>query len=337
MPNEHTAVGLNLETTHRDIPLSKRWFASAWLCAGLLCALPIAHANDALNLQLQTAERLERVPAPTSAAAPTPAITAPEGERVIMGTGDQINIAVFGQPDLTTQVVLDGRGQITLPLIGPVSAAGLQPRELEKLVAKRLVEGGYLTNADVVVNVQQLRSRFFSVLGAVARPGRYPLENSLSVLDALAEAGGATDRAEPAITLIRAEPSGWGAGDTHGNKADEKGAMPPERLVLRLDPKAGPDVTLATTLVRNRDVLFVPTKPPFYVYGEVRAPGVYAVEPGMNLLKALSMAGGITERGSDKRVVITRPNPTGGSTDTPATLQDTVQPGDVITVKERLF
>jgi polysaccharide export outer membrane protein len=245
-----------------------------------------------------------------------------------MGTGDQININVFGQPDLTTQVTLDAVGMITLPLIGPVKALGLLPRQLERLVSTRLVEGGYLKAADVVVNVQQTRSRFFSVLGEVVRPGRYPLENTLSLLDALAEAGGATDKAEPVVTLIRG-PQDSGSADSPTE------AVPAQRFSI--DPRKGPDPTLATLALRNRDVLFVPAKQNFYVYGEVRNPGVFSIEPGLSLLKALSMAGGLTDRGSERRVVLTRKAESGINRESSAELTETIQPGDVIRVKERLF
>jgi polysaccharide export outer membrane protein len=242
-----------------------------------------------------------------------------------MGTGDQITITVFGQPDLTTQVTLDAVGIITLPLIGAVKALGLQPQQLEQLVAARLVDGGYIRNADVVVTIAQTRSRFFSVLGEVVRPGRYPLENNLSLLDALAEAGGATDKAEPVVTLIR-------AADPNTDAADN-----PPSVRFNLDPRSGPDPGLSTQALRNRDVLFVPAKKVFYVYGEVRSPGVFALEPDLNLLKALSMAGGLTDRGSDRRVVLTRKNEEGVNRENSVDLSEPIRAGDVIRVKERIF
>lgn len=181
------------------------WVWALWLRALAGLAIlgaglgPLVQPLQAQELQLKPSLELTQTSTPT--ALPQPPLAQQAG--VPMGTGDQIGINVFGQPDLTTQVTLDAVGMITLPLIGPVKALGLLPRQLERLVATRLVDGGYLKDADVVVSVQQTRSRFFSVLGEVARPGRYPLENRLSLLDALAEAGGATDKAEPVLHLIR--------------------------------------------------------------------------------------------------------------------------------------
>lgn len=314
-----------------------QWRRSSPLAAALLVwsalfAQPLWAQGD---LQLKATAELMQAPvqgmarSPGTAAPSTGGKLAPSG--VPMGTGDQININVFGQPDLTTQVTLDAVGMITLPLIGPIKALGLLPRQLEQLVAKRLVEGGYLKEADVVINVQQTRSRFFSVLGEVVRPGRYPLENKLSLLDALAEAGGATDKAEPVVTLIRGTEFSGGSEDAQAQPE----SAPGQRFTI--DPRTGPDPALASTPLRNRDVLFVPAKQVFYVYGEVRSPGVFAIEPGLSLLKALSMAGGLTDRGSDSRVVVTRKQDNGHNQEAPAELTEPIRPGDVIRVKERLF
>lgn len=280
----------------------------------------------AQELQLKPSLELTQTSPPT--AVPLPPLAQQAG--VPMGTGDQIGINVFGQPDLTTQVTLDAVGMITLPLIGPVKALGLLPRQLERLVATRLVDGGYLKDADVVVSVQQTRSRFFSVLGEVARPGRYPLENRLSLLDALAEAGGATDKAEPVLHLIR-------DGDNPPATNEPGSREPPPLLRFSLDPRTGPDPSLATLPLLNRDVLFVPAKQVFYVYGEVRSPGVFSVEPNLSVQKALSLAGGLTDRGSDRRVVVTRTTDDGHTQETSTDLHEPIRPGDVIRVKERLF
>lgn len=297
--------------------------AVACATCATVAALLMQPASAQTDLQLRSSPMLGQVPTPAATAAQSaPRVRSADAT---MGMGDQITINVFGQPDLTTQVTLDAVGIITLPLIGAVKALGLQPRQLEQLVAARLVDGGYIRDADVVVTIEQTRSRFFSVLGAVARPGRYPLENNLSLLDALAEAGGATERAEPVVMLIRAtDPNTDGVGSTPKSQFD-------------LDPRRGPDPELSAQALRNRDVLFVPAKKVFYVYGEVRSPGVFALEPDLNLLKALTMAGGLTDRGSDSRVVLTRKDAQGSNREAPVELSEPIQPGDVIRVKERIF
>ncbi len=305
------------------------WMGQAWLLWLLLAFFAIQPVAAQSDIQLKPSTTL--VWGQGAQAKPLPNLPPAAQERATgtaMDTGDKITINVFGQPDLTTQVTLDAQGVITLPLIGAVQALGLPPRALERLVATRLVEGGYLKDADVVVTVEQNRSRFFSVLGEVARPGRYPLENKLSLLDALAEAGGATDKAEPVVTLIRnADPA--------TEFADSTAA--PLTQQFKLDPRSGPDPALATRALHNRDVLFVPAKQVFYVYGEVRSPGVFAIEPALSLLKALSMAGGLTDRGSDRRVVLTRPNDQGQNQETDIELSEPIRAGDVIRVKERIF
>jgi polysaccharide export outer membrane protein len=81
----------------------------------------------------------------------------------------------------------------------------------------------------------------------------------------------------------------------------------------------------------------VPAKQVLYVYGEVRSPGVFSVEPGLSVQKALSLAGGLTDRGSDRRVVVTRTTEDGRTQETSTDLHEPIRPGDVIRVKERLF
>ncbi len=319
-PSDQAAAGGHIAQAGSSLALGRACVLALVTGLGLVAQPSLAQGD----LQLKPSSELLQAPSPSTLTL----ANQPTAVGVPMGTGDQININVFGQPDLTTVVTLDAVGMITLPLIGPVKALGLLPRQLERLVSTRLVEGGYLKEADVVVNVQQTRSRFFSVLGEVVRPGRYPLENTLSLLDALAEAGGATDKAEPVVTLIR--------GPQDSGSADSPTEAGPTRR-FSIDPRKGPDPALATLALRNRDVLFVPAKQIFYVYGEVRSPGVFSIEPGLSLLKALSMAGGLTDRGSERRVVLTRKTDSGLNRESSAELTETIQPGDVIRVKERLF
>jgi protein involved in polysaccharide export with SLBB domain len=135
--------------------------------------------------------------APTSTTAPAP-VASDEGYH--LGSGDKIHIAVFGQPDLNGDYVVDGGGSVQLPLIGSVKAAGLTVAEFQKQVAAKF-GNGYLVNPNVEVDVVNYRP--FYIIGEVRAPGQYPYVNGMSVLNAVALAGGFTDRADKSEVYIR--------------------------------------------------------------------------------------------------------------------------------------
>ncbi|GAB4090014.1 SLBB domain-containing protein [Hydrogenophaga soli] len=294
-------------------------------------------ALDQPQVRLQPAAE---VPAPAPVAAPAPAPVAdavltptaapaarPNREQEApLGVGDQIAITVFGQPDLSAEVTVGETGFIMVPLIGTLNVLNLSAAQLETLVARRLKEGGYLKNPGVSVQIRQLRSQQVSVMGEVQRPGRYPLQGRMTVLEALATAGGLTQRADRQVMLLR-KPDTPASGDLGVR----------EEIRIQLDTTGGGLRGQLDATLKNDDVVFVGVQKQFYVLGEVRRPGAYPMEPGMNVMKALSIGGGITERGSSRRIKIHRTDEQKVSHEQPATLTTPVEPDDVIHVDERLF
>src|SRR5256885_6637305 len=111
--------------------------------------------------------------------------------RETLGEGDSVRITVFQNPDLTTETRISERGTITFPLVGEISLAGLTPAGAEARIAEHLIKGKFVLKPQVSLNVVRVRSRQVSVLGQVAHPGRYPLDDTSSTLtDILALAGG---------------------------------------------------------------------------------------------------------------------------------------------------
>jgi polysaccharide biosynthesis/export protein len=106
-----------------------------------------------------------------------------------IGPQDLMEITVFGQPDLNRTVRVNSAGEISLPLIGSVSAVGLTAQQLEQRVATALGEK-YLQNPQVTVFMKEFTTLRFTVEGAVNRPGVYPLTGQMTLLRALAVAGG---------------------------------------------------------------------------------------------------------------------------------------------------
>jgi protein involved in polysaccharide export with SLBB domain len=123
-----------------------------------------------------------------------------------LGSGDRVRVTVYGQDDLSGEFEIDGGGQLSLPLIQQVPAAGLTVPELEDVITDAL-KPDYLKNPRVSVEV--LNYRPFYILGEVKQPGSYPYVNGMTVVNAVALAGGYTYRArENRVTIIRAtDPS----------------------------------------------------------------------------------------------------------------------------------
>ncbi|MFH1806722.1 MAG: polysaccharide biosynthesis/export family protein [Pseudomonadota bacterium] len=119
----------------------------------------------------------------------------------VLGPQDRLRIVVFGEPDLSGEFSLDDIGQISMPLIGLVALGGLARQDAEVLIASRFSQG-YLQNPSVSIDI--IAYRPFYILGEVNNPGAYEFATGLSVLKAVAIAGGFTYRAnESRFDLVR--------------------------------------------------------------------------------------------------------------------------------------
>jgi polysaccharide export outer membrane protein len=119
-----------------------------------------------------------------------------------LDSGDKLRVVVFGQEDISGEYAVDGSGFISMPLINQVQARGRTVTELEKEIAQRLQSGNVLVNPSVSVQVATFRP--FFILGEVRQPGQFPYVEGMTVLTAVAMAGGFTYRAEmDSYTLTR--------------------------------------------------------------------------------------------------------------------------------------
>lgn len=121
-------------------------------------------------------------------------------EHYRLGTGDKLKVTVYGEEDLSGEFLVDGSGQVQLPLVGQVKAATLTIHEFVAEVTNALKEG-YLK--DPKVSVEVLNYRPFYIIGEVNKPGEYPFESGLNVLGAIALAGGYTYRANDNDVYVR--------------------------------------------------------------------------------------------------------------------------------------
>ncbi len=118
----------------------------------------------------------------------------PGSLRETLGPGDVFEVRVFEEESLTGTSRIEADGNFTYPLLGTVKAAGLTASELGKLLEERLADG-YLRDPQVTVFVQEHNSRQVSVIGQVQKPGRYAYRIGMTLIEAIAEAGGTTNTA----------------------------------------------------------------------------------------------------------------------------------------------
>lgn len=244
---------------------------------------------------------------------------AAEGPELI-GPGDAVRVTVFQNPDLTTETRVSGRGTITFPLVGDVSVTGLTPSQAESRITEALKQGKFIQNPQVNVAVTQVRSRQVSVLGQVAKPGRYPLDDfNLRLTDVLAVAGGVTPAGADAVTVITRR-----SGKLQTLEVD----LP---AVFRGgDPSQNPEIA-------SGDTILVQRAPVFYIYGEVMRSGSYRLEPNMTVMQALALGGGLSLRGTQRGLRIHRRGSAGTVEALEVPLTGAVQADDVIYVRESLF
>lgn len=154
-------------------------------------------------------------------AAPLPQASA-SSQEYVLGVGDKIRLTVFGETDLSGDYEVGSTGLVALPLIGDIHAAGQPLRVFEQFVRAKLAQG-YLR--DPRVSAQVVNYRPFFILGEVAKPGSYPYVNGMTILNAVALAGGYTYRADKSgVTVTR-------GGNGGENKAEETATVQPGDII----------------------------------------------------------------------------------------------------------
>jgi polysaccharide biosynthesis/export protein len=237
-----------------------------------------------------------------------------------IGEGDTVRVTVFQNPDLSVESRVAADGSIPYPLLGQIKIGGLSTAAAGGRIADQLKRGGYLKSPQVTVAVTAMRSRQVSVLGHVARPGRYALDESSSRLtDVLALAGGIAPTGDDIVQVMV-------------NRGGKIAKMSVDVPVMFRSGDLSKNIE-----VHSGDTIFVSRAPVFYIYGEVLHAGAYRLEQNMSVMQALSVGGGLTPRGTERGLKINRLMPDGAVRTLDAKLTDLVQVDDVIYVKESIF
>jgi polysaccharide export outer membrane protein len=247
----------------------------------------------------------------------------------IVGSQDVLNITSYDQTDLSGKFSVEADGTFTYPLIGRVKAGGLTLRQVESELKTRLIADGFFRNPQITVSVERYRSQKVFIVGEVRTPGSYPMSGDMRLVEALALAGSTLPTASGEAVVV------------HAVGADAEGPVLPTQEnagVVRVNlrdlenGKFSQDVAL-----RDGDTIFVLRAESIYVFGQVKNPGAYTLQQkNTSVLQALSLAGGLTDRGTSARVRIIRII-NGEKRELKVKLTDFVQPSDTIVVPERFF
>ena len=217
-----------------------------------------------------------------------------EDRTIWIGTGDLLQITIYGAPDLNTESRVSGAGTISMPLIGGVHVAGFSSEQAQQLVANRLRDGGLIRDPQVSILVKEHASGGIAVMGEVQKPGVYNLFGERRLLDAIAAAGGTTGRAGRAVTISHT-------------------TQPNVPIIVDLDyfdpsksPAGNVEVFPGDTIVVSRAGIV-------YVVGAVARPAGFVMESEgkITVLQAVALAGGTLRTSSLKSAKILRGTPNG--------------------------
>jgi polysaccharide export outer membrane protein len=169
----------------------------------------------------------------------------------LIGAQDVLTITVFDQQDLGGKYTVEADGTFTFPLIGRITVGGLTLRQVEEALQKELTNG-FFRNPQISVAIEQYRSKRVFVVGEVRNPGTYALTGEMTLIEALARAGSATEHASGEALIVRSQPGHAVEGPVLPNQ--EKGAE-----VTRVDIKELQSGKLSQNAqLQENDTIFVP-------------------------------------------------------------------------------
>jgi len=242
----------------------------------------------------------------------------------ILGPEDVINIEVFNLPELSKTVRVANDGTVTLPLIGRVQAAGLTTEQLRKELADKWGEN-YLQDPQVTVFVSEFKAKPVSVIGAVEKPGLYPLTGRRTLIEMLSMAGGFGKRATSAAgrTVLITRKSGFG----DLQPVDGMHVRGPDQIEIDLNRLLYTKDEALNIEMKPLDIISVSKADVVYVTGAVKRPGGFVLEdrPTMTVLQAIAMAEGFTPTSAKKSARILRTNQDGSKTEVPINLSKIIR------------
>lgn len=188
--------------TTRSMPKWRWAIAAAIAFAGVACAVAQNGAAEDRTFAADNGATSKEV-----SGAPLLTTGPKLDDSFVIGADDVLAVNVWKEPDISRSVPVRSDGKISLPLVGEMQASGQTPRQLEHEISSKLQS--YISEPEVTVIVQEIKSQRFNILGQIARPGSYLLSSTTTVLDAIAVSGGFRDFAkQKAIYVLRQNGDG---------------------------------------------------------------------------------------------------------------------------------
>jgi polysaccharide export outer membrane protein len=236
---------------------------------------------------------------------------------------DQLAITVFGVEDLSGKFLVATDGTVVYPHLGAVPVAGKDAAQVAAEITARLKEAGLLLNPQVTVELVQTPNKKVIVTGAVRSPGQLPFAGELTLFEAIALAGSTTGDAGDLVLVVRnpAQGAANGGGDA-GNVIE----------VSRAELESG-RLAEHNVVLQDGDQIVVPRAQQVFISGQVRSPGGYTLQAGTTVLQALTLAGGLTDRGTMRGLKILRD----GKEVKNVKAETLVRPGDTLVVRASAF
>ena len=212
---------------------------------------------------------------------------------LVIGPGDEVEITVYGAPDLSGHTRVSADGNISMPLIGYVRVAGLSSSEAQAAIETQLQQNNVVNDPQVSVYVKEYNSSGISVAGEVARPGVYSALGPHRLFDILQTAGGLSERASGSVTI--------------SHKGNEEN---PVTVELSKNPA---EMARSNVELHPGDTVFAAKAAMVYVLGEVMKPGGYILNStgAVTLLQVVAAAGGPTHAAAVGRARMLRRTPSG--------------------------
>ncbi len=237
-----------------------------------------------------------------------------------LGDGDSIRVLVFQNPDLTVETRVTENGTITYPLIGNLKIGGMTIPSAEQTIAKALSDGGFIQKPQVNIVLLLNRGNQVSVLGQVSRPGRFALETFTTRLSEMIAIAGGIGPLGADTAII----TGMRDGKPIRKEIDITGMF--------LNNNLQDDVVVA-----GGDVIFIQRQPMYYIHGAVQRAGAFRIERKMTIRQALALSGGLTARGTDRKLEVYRRGANDQIERLIPDMDDLVRADDVLFVRESLF
>jgi polysaccharide export outer membrane protein len=222
-----------------------------------------------------------------------------------IGPEDLLDITVFEAPEMNRSLRVSASGEISLPLLGAVRAAGLTPRELESVLAE-LLRRSFMKDPHVGVFVKEIESRPVSVFGAVFKPGVFQIRGTKTLVEVLSMAEGLAADAGDSVIVMRGAGFPARGGDIDAEKKPEEKRG--ETAEINLKSLLESDDPRFNVAVYPGDIVKVTRAGIVYVVGEVKRPGGFTLKSNENItvLQALALAEGLTRTSAKANARIIR-------------------------------